>query len=645
MWGYHRQTGSRPNQLRQSETESEAFADTAGPWSDEQAAVPVSSDDPSWGSRRAPVTIVAFSDFQCTACASGARVMRKLKDKYGPKNLRVIWKHYPLPFHQRAKPTSIAAHTVYQIAGARAFWMFHDQAFKHLRTQRDDEYPAWAASLGIDPAQFNAALAGNRGAISRKKVAQDIALGQRLGVVATPAFFINAVLIEGAQSQEQFEREVEKQLTAAKQRLAAGTAPDRLYVALTKANNPKLGAAANKAAKRAKLDTDTVWKVPVFAADPVRGNATALVTIVMFGDFQCPYCREARPTIDKLVFTYGGKLRLVWKDNPLPIHPHAEAAAQLAREALEQQGNRGFWRAYARLLENQRDLDEHRLREIADTLGLDRTKVEQALSNRSHIVAIEAGQFLADDLQATATPHFFVNGRRLKGSLSFAEFKTIIDEEIDHAQSLLARGVAAAELYDKLIEKGKTPPEPPVIDVGRPHDDAPLRGSRKAPVVIEVFADFQDPLCRKLNQILRKLRLRFGKKIALLWRHNPLPSRPAAQLAAEAAQEAYAQRGNDGFWAMHDLLYARPKPMTREALEGHAKKIGLKLKRFNRALDKGTHKPHIEFDKKAARRAGLSGTPVVLINGTLIKGPMAYITLAKLVQRALPAGKAPNADE
>src|SRR6185436_8573478 len=76
-------------------------------WSDEDAAVPISSKDPMWGSRKAPVTMVVFSDFECPFCSKVEATITQLKEKYGPDKLRVIWKSNPLPFHQNARPASV----------------------------------------------------------------------------------------------------------------------------------------------------------------------------------------------------------------------------------------------------------------------------------------------------------------------------------------------------------------------------------------------------------------------------------------------------------------------------------------------------------------------------------------------------------
>ena len=96
---------------------------------------------------------------------------------------------------------------------------------------------------------------------------------------------------------------------------------------------------------RPDKDDLTVHRIEV-GRSPVRGKATAPVTIVEFADFQCPFCGRVAPTIAEVVKIYGDKVRLVWKNNPLAFHPRAEPAAEFAMDARAQKGDAGFWAAH-----------------------------------------------------------------------------------------------------------------------------------------------------------------------------------------------------------------------------------------------------------------------------------------------------------
>ena len=110
MWGIDRSGGHGVADIG-----PESAAVAPGEWSDAAAAVPVTSEDPMWGSRTADVTIVEYSDFQCPYCSKVGPTMSALKKKYGPDKLRIIWKHYPLPFHKQAGPAQEAAEAVFRL--------------------------------------------------------------------------------------------------------------------------------------------------------------------------------------------------------------------------------------------------------------------------------------------------------------------------------------------------------------------------------------------------------------------------------------------------------------------------------------------------------------------------------------------------
>ena len=186
-----------------------AAAQDGSPWSDEEAAVPVSSKDPHWGSRTAPVTIVIFSDFQCPFCTRVETTVNQLKEKYGRDKLRIVWKNNPLPFHKEAKPSAIAAEAVFRLGGSAAFWKFHDSAFAHQKELNAANYETWAAEAGVDRAKFKALIDKPELAA---KVDADMAVGKAAGVTGTPASFINGVFLSGAQPIDKFTAIVEEQL-------------------------------------------------------------------------------------------------------------------------------------------------------------------------------------------------------------------------------------------------------------------------------------------------------------------------------------------------------------------------------------------------------------------------------------------------
>ncbi len=596
-------------------------------------SVPVSTKDPVWGSPVAPVTIVMFSDFECPFCSKASRTMEQLRDKYGPSDLRMVWKHHPLPFHTNAKPASMAAQSVFDLGGSVAFWKFHDRAFANQKSLTTESFEGWAQEAGVDMTRWRAKNAAESG---REKVEADMALGKSIGVTGTPQFYVNGTHLSGAQSLEKFVTAVDAELAKAKAEIAAGTPSSRIYVEMTNRNFAKpTGEKAEK--EKAPADETTVWKVPV-GESPARGPRTAQVTIIEFSDFQCPFCARVAPTLSDLQKTYGSKVRLVWKNNPLPFHTRAEPAAELSMEAFAQKGESGFWAAHDLLFKEQTHLDEADLIGYAKRLGLDGGKVTSAIRTRKYKAAIEADQGLADDFEATGTPHFFINGRRLTGAQPPEKFKAIIDEELRKAEALLAKGVAPEDLYTELTRDGKVPAGPERKDAGPIPAKAPWKGGEHAKVVIQQFSDFQCPFCKRVEDTLAQVMSSYGDRVKLVWRHKPLPMHKDAALAAEASQEVFAQGGNKQFWAYHALLFknqGEADGLGRRALEGYAEGLNLNIGKLRASLDGHLQKAYVDEEIAASDRAGITGTPAFIINGYFLSGAQPPAKFKKIIDRAL----------
>jgi protein-disulfide isomerase len=629
MWGVDRH-GSAGHQAGEISAEG-AYSDAV--WSDEDAAVPVSSKDPTWGSRTAPVTLVLFSDFQCPFCTKVEASITQLKEKYGPDKLRVVWKNNPLPFHQSARPAALAAETVFRLGGSKAFWKFHELAFANQQQLNPEHYEQWAVQAGVDKAKFKASFDKQEYAA---KIDADMAVGKSAGVSGTPASFINGNFLSGAQPIDAFTKVIDEELGKAKAAIASGTKADKVYAKLSAENKAKAPKQPDRAQDKPAEDDKTVWKVPA-GNGPVKGAPDALVTIVEFSDFQCPFCSRVEPTVDEVVKTYGDKVRFVWRNNPLPFHPRAEPAAELAMEARAQKGDKGFWAAHALLFKNQQKLADEDLLGYAKELGLDENKVKVAINDKKFKSDMDADQQLADDIQASGTPHFFINGRRLVGAQPIDKFKSVIDEEIKKAEALLAKGVSKKDVYAEIIKDGKEPPPPEKKAVDAPAPDSPWKGGEKAKVVMQIFSDFQCPFCKRVEPTVQQVADAYGDKIKIVWRHKPLPMHKEAPLASEASQEVWKQKGNAGFWKYHALLFEKqgaPDALSRASLETYAESVGVDMVKFKKALDTNVHKPFVDAESAVADKAGISGTPAFVVNGYFISGAQPFSKFKKIINLA-----------
>jgi protein-disulfide isomerase len=165
------------------------------------------------------------------------------------------------------------------------------------------------------------------------------------------------------------------------------------------------------------------YDVKILGTDPVRGPRDAHVTLVVFSDFQCPYCEQFETTVDDLLDRYPDVLRIVWKDNPLDMHPHARPAALLARTAYEKGGSPLFWEVHEDIFDAQADL-ESALEQIADAHELEWPPPERVAP------LVEASVEHARSLGVVSTPTSFVNGRAVVGSQPLEAYTALVDEEL-----------------------------------------------------------------------------------------------------------------------------------------------------------------------------------------------------------------------
>jgi protein-disulfide isomerase len=387
----------------------------------------------------------------------------------------------------------------------------------------------------------------------------------------------------------------------------------------------------------------TVYNVPV-GKSPVRGNPSALVTIVEFADYQCPYCLRGEEVLRALSAEYGDKLRIVFKNEPLGFHEGAEPAAEGALEVRDEKGDVAFWTMHDMLLANQGDLDAGTVTRLAVALGADATRVRDAITKHAHQDQLDADQDLADDLQAEGTPHFFVNGIRIAGAQPKDAFETIIDEQIHRAQALIQHGIAPSQVYDALTRSGRGAPEPEHVAVaGLPAGD-PARGPSGAPVTLHEFGDFQCPYCAMVELTVRRVAEAYGASVRVVWHDLPLSFHEHALPAARAAREARLEGGDAAFWKMHDTMLAHRKNLSRDDLDADAKAIGLGGPRWKAALDGDAHTAAIEADKQAANAAGIDGTPAFVVAragapyGYLLVGAQPFAHFRKLIERTLAEG-------
>ena len=151
-------------------------------------------------------------------------------------------------------------------------------------------------------------------------------------------------------------------------------------------------------------------QIPVGTADHAQGPTDTPVTLVEYGDYECPHCGHAYPIVKALQKKFGKQLRFVFRNFPLrQIHPHAEAAAEAAEFAAE---HAKFWEMHDLIFENQSALSEQMLGELAQRLGLDAHALRGALKSGAFSERVQRDFSGGVRSGVNGTPTFFINGQR-----------------------------------------------------------------------------------------------------------------------------------------------------------------------------------------------------------------------------------------
>lgn len=603
-------------------------------------------DDIVLGNNSAPVTIVTYSDFQCPYCNRARKTVDKLRAKYG-QDLRVVFRHFRLPFHKQAKPAAKAAEAARK---QDAFIKMHDILFENQKkfskvADIDSYLQGLARQLGLDEAKFIKDY-GSKNTL--KKIEKDFSSATRLGVHGTPHFFINGLRLTGAQSSFVFEKVIDAQLIAAQK--VAGKNSKQRYENLVQ-KNYTIKAPPKVKSKNAK---PVVTLIPIEKNDPKWGSKKrALVTMVQFSDYQCPFCKKADLTITGLKKKYGKKLRIIYKQLPLAFHQQARKAARAALAANHQ---KKFKKMHSLLFKHQKEFREINMdtlmMKLAKKAHLNMGRFETDYHSDNTKNAIREDEELAKKVGAKGTPNFFINGIKLTGAQPIDRFKTIIDKQITLAKKLKKRKkLSGNKLYRALVKANKNEykndnakeeikaPKPAEILGAKKIMKALSRlkkpfwkGKKRAKVLMYIVSDFQCPFCKRASKILDTIYDEYKDRVKFIFVNNYLPFHRRAEIAHLAAIAA----GRQGkFWQMHDKIFSREGKITQDMLDAFAKELGLKMKRFERDRKSKRTKKQLAKEMAVAKEIGVRGTPSFMINGKKIVGAQPAEKFRVALDRAL----------
>ena len=428
------------------------------------------SDAPSIGHSEAPVTVVAFIDYQCPYCARAHETMERVLEKY-PEKVRIIFKHNPLAFHPDAEQAAQA------VLAAQDLGKFPEMHRKLLANQKEldrDKLIAYAEEIGIAPEEFRTALDSGPFA---DKVKADVALAEKVGVNATPYFFVNGREVRGAKPLQAFAKlideelagpaaptrwvdRVEPQTSKTKQTqvepedlLPAGSADAMILRHISEVHKELRGLRAEVKQLRSAMaqmsrqqpgQGDGAFRASGVVStvslddDPVRGKRDAKIGILAFSDYQCAYSRKAAlhvlPSIQK-AYIDTGKVQYILRDYPQDYHTQAKGAALAANCAGRQDR---YWEMHDALFQREGALNPGVYEDIAGTLKLDLAAFRSCLKDPAELEEIQKdmneGESISLGLRVTPTYYIgkvdgnqLVNAYKLSGVKTYEDFSRIIE--------------------------------------------------------------------------------------------------------------------------------------------------------------------------------------------------------------------------
>lgn len=408
--------------------------------------VPV-GDAPARGPEDALVTIVELSDFGCPFCGRAQTTLAALERLY-PGQIRMVYRHNPLDIED----ASLAAEASMAAAAQGQFWPMHDLIFAVGGRVTRAQVEELALALGLDMARFRDDLDQQR---HLPRIAADAEVAHGLGIYSAPAFFVNGRPIVGALPLDVFVRVVEEELARARALVASGTPRERVYETLMARAQPRGapldegGADLDAGHAPTELDPAHVYRVGPGLPGHEIGPEDPLLTVVVFSDFECPYCVRLQPALQGLRRDHGADVRIVFRHMPLPFHPRAPLAAEAAVAAAAQ-GR--FWDFHDRVLAAPHALARADLEAHARALDLDMDAFRAALDDRRHFEAVASDVAAAQALGVRGTPTMFVNGTPVVGSAPYDYlWRLIFAPKLEEARALVERGVPRAEVYDTLM--------------------------------------------------------------------------------------------------------------------------------------------------------------------------------------------------
>jgi len=371
------------------------------------------------------------------------------------------------------------------------------------------------------------------------------------------------------------------------------------------------------------------YAVPVGKA-PVYGPKDALVTIIAYMDFQCPFCDRAYKRILALSKKHSKEVRLVFKHFPLAFRTYAKLAAQAGVEAQKQ---KKFWETVPLIFAAGKNLNAATLQSIAKKKKLNLKQFKSALSSKTHEKRVNDELAEGRNFGVRGTPTIFINGMRHIGARSSADFEKAIKSEITKAKKLLKNpSIKKSNLYAELIKtgikkaqtsRGRKRVTIKAADSGSTHgaakvnvtqihtyspeikelnsltiQDAPSLGPKTAPLTLIWFGSFNCYDVQRIMQAWFYAAERHKNKIRLVFKHHIPSTDKTGFFSAQAAREAHSQ---GLFWEFVAINAGGRYARNRATVIKNCTDIGMDMKKLTKSLKDKTHEARIKLDLAEAR--------------------------------------------
>ena len=360
---------------------------------------------PFKGPAQAPVVLEIYSDFLCPFSHRFFGTAQQISAQY-PDQVRVVFRHFPLPMHEGSHLMSEASICAQEQG---KFWEYHDKMMSGDPLKRDKgALKQLAQELGLDAQKFQTCLDSGKYV---SQVDRDIARGGKAGVQGTPSYLINGRLSVGANPLEAIKPLIDWYLK-----------PEGAYPGQKPPTPSQQGPGQQAPAQDPNLihTFDPQW----LNSGPSQGPEKAPITVVEFFDYNCPFCQKGSATVDELVKRHEGKMRVIPKNFPLPMHPNALKTAE-ALMCADKQGK--YWQYRQEVFgEYWSKNAPDDLKAIAKKTGLKEKDFDACMDSDATKDLIAKDQQVGVVQGVQGTPGFFVNGKFINGAMPIESFEAIV---------------------------------------------------------------------------------------------------------------------------------------------------------------------------------------------------------------------------